>query len=129
MMELKRFSSSKRLMMQKIWSKVRELPGGVLIGLIANYYAFRGALFLLHIAPGTSIRPTFEGFYAGVAVLLAFVIGVPLSLLEIVHGVNKHNMSVVVLGIFGALLILASWPMGSYWWDYFATQRHITFEH
>ncbi len=114
--------------MQKIGSKVRELPCGVLIGLIANYYAFRGALFLLHIAPGTSIRPMFEGFYAGAVVLLAFVIGVPLSLLEIVHGVDKHKRSVVVLGILGALLILASWPMGNYWWDYFAAQRHITFE-
>lgn len=114
--------------MREIFLKLRALPLGLLIGLVANYYAYLGSLFLLRVTPGTTIRPMFEGFYEALLVLLASVIGLPLSVLEIRRGLYTGNKRRAVLGAVGAVIILASWPLGNYWWDYFAAQRHITFE-
>lgn len=115
-------------MIRKALAVARGVPIGVIVGIIANFYTYRVSLWPFNYAEGAVIRPMFEGMLAGIIVLLALLVGVPLSLWDIRRGWRAHRRNSTGFAVIGLLLSLTPWPFGLYLVDYFAMQRHLTFE-
>jgi hypothetical protein len=105
-----------------------QLPFALVVGIAADYVAYRGALFLLHVPRGAFIRPMFEAFVPGMAALVAFVFGIPLAIGEINRNRKNGRWIGVTAGVIGLILCLSVLQVSNGFWDYFARQRNISFE-
>ncbi|MBV9851345.1 MAG: hypothetical protein JO250_16870 [Armatimonadetes bacterium] len=101
---------------------------GIIVGLIANALIYRHSLFLLHIPPGTPIRPMMEAVGAAIITLAAFVVGVPLSFGDMRRGWRAAGWVGAACGLVGLLLCLAPLPFNNLLWDYLAARRGLIFE-